>query len=115
MKAEDIIEGLNRHIEVVRSEKSIKAKGHIVLHKEIVPHPSFKVYKMYAYTVWFAVGKKLNRLFTIQQTARITESLEEAIIRELNIILSTWIFNWIGSSSYNEVINGEYGKENTGI
>ena len=115
MKAEDIIEGLNRHIEVVRSEKNLNAKGHIVLHKEIIPHPSFKIYKMYAYTVWFIVGKKSSKLFTIQQTARTIESREESIIRELNIMLSTWIFNWIGSPSYIEVINGEYGRENSDI
>ena len=43
MKAEDIIEGLNKHIEIRRGERGIENVGHIVLQREIIPHSSFKV------------------------------------------------------------------------
>lgn len=41
MKAEDIIEGLNKHIETRRSERGIGNVGHMVLQKEIMPHSRF--------------------------------------------------------------------------
>lgn len=109
MRAEDIIEGLNKHIETVRRDKEISAKGHIVLHKEITPHSSFKAYKIFTYTLWFINDKKSYRLLTLQQNARVIESQEENMIREMNIMFSTMLFNWIGTSEYNEVIKGEYG------
>ena len=34
MKTEDIVEGLNRHIEAKREESGIKTTGHLILHKE---------------------------------------------------------------------------------
>lgn len=47
MRAEDIVEGLNRHIEDRRSERDIPSKGHLVLQRVVEPHPTFKVYKTY--------------------------------------------------------------------
>lgn len=115
MKVEDIIEGLNRHIESVRSEREINTKGHIVLHKENTPHQVFKVYKTYIYTLWYINGKKPYRLLTIQQNAKVPENQEESMLRDMDTLLLTTLFNWIGSKSYNEVINGEYGRESTDI
>lgn len=45
MKAEDIVEGLNRHIEDRRSGRNISSKGHLILQRVIEPHPTFKAYK----------------------------------------------------------------------
>ena len=115
MKAEDIIEGLNRYIETVRKERCISAKGHIVLHREILPHPSFKVYKTYKYTLWFSSGKKCYNIATLQQTSKVPDNLEESMLREMNIHLSTMIFTWIRSEKFNKVINGEYGRESSDI
>ena len=108
MKAEDIIEGLNKHIEARRSEKGIENIGHIVLQKEIMPHSSFKVYKIYKYTLWFTKRGKSYRVIAVQHTAKVPDGQEENMIREMNIMLSTLIFNWIGSASYEAVIKGEY-------
>lgn len=108
MKAEDIIEGLNRHIEDRRSERGIENVGHVVLQKEIMPHSSFKVYKTYEYTLWFTKRGKSYRVMRIQHTAKVPDGQEENMLREMNIILSTLIFNWIGSDSYESVIKGEY-------
>lgn len=108
MRAEDIVEGLNRHIEDRRSERGIGNVGHMVLQKEIMPHSSFKVYKIYKYTLWFTKRSKSYRVITVQHIAKVPDGQEENMLREMNIMLSTLIFNWIGSSFYEEVIKGEY-------
>ena len=108
MEAEDIIEGLNKHIETRRGERGIENVGHIVLQREIIPHSSFKVYKIYKYTLWFTKKGKSYRVITVQYTAEVPDGQEENVLREMNIRLSTLIFNWIGSYSYESVIKGEY-------
>lgn len=115
MKAEDIIEGLNKHIETRRSERGIENVGHMVLQKEIIPHSSFKAYKIYRYTLWFTKRCKSYKVMTAQHIAKGPGGQEENILREMNIMLSTLIFNWIGSDFYEAVIKGEYNgvSENT--
>lgn len=108
MKAEDIIEGLNKHIEIRRSERGIENVGHMVLQKEIIPHTSFKVYKTYKYTLWFTKRGKSYKVIIAQHTAKVPDGQEENMLREMDIRLSTLIFNWIGSYSYEAVIKGEY-------
>ena len=108
MKAEDIIEGLNLHIETKRKDRGIKTTGHLVLQKEIMPHSSFKVYKIYKYTLWFTKRGKSYRVLTVQNTAKVPDGQEENMNRRMNIMLSNMIFNWIGSDFYEQVINGEY-------
>lgn len=108
MKAEDIIEGLNKHIEIRRGERGIENVGHIVLQREIIPYSSFKVYKIYKYTLWFTKKGKSYRVIAAQHTAKVPDGQEENMLREMNIRLSTLIFNWIGSYSYEAVIKGEY-------
>lgn len=108
MKAEDIIEGLNKHIETRRGERRIENVGHMVLQKEIMPHSSFKVYKTYKYTLWFTKRGKSYEVMKIQHTAKVPDGQEENMLREMNIMLSTSIFNWIGSDFYEAVIKGEY-------
>lgn len=108
MKAEDIIEGLNKHIETRRSERGIENVGHMVLQKEIIPNTSFKVYKTYKYTLWFTKRCESYKVIIAQHTAKVPDGQEENMLREMNIRLSTLIFNWIGSYSYEAVINGEY-------
>ena len=108
MKAEDIIEGLNKHIEIRRDERGIENVGHIVLQREIIPHSSFKVYKTYKYTLWFAKKGKSYEVMVLEHTAKVLDGQEESMLREMNIMLSNMIFNWIGSNFYEAVIKGEY-------
>ena len=108
MRVEDIIEGLNLHIEVKRRDNKIDAKGHLVMQKEIKVNPTFKAYKEYTYTIWFVKNRKSHRVLTVQQSARVLEGYEDIITRQLNTMLCQSIFNWIGSDSYNEIIKGEY-------
>lgn len=108
MKVEDIIEGLNLHIEIKRRNNKIDAKGHLVMQKEIKVNPTFKAYKEYKYTIWFVKNRKSYKVLTIQQTARVIDDYEDAIHKQLNTMLCQSIFDWIGSKYYDEVIKGEY-------
>ena len=108
MKAEDIIEGLNLHIETKRKDRGIKTTGHLVLQKEIKSHSSFKAYKIYKYTLWFAKKGKSYEVMVLEHTAKVLDGEGENMSGELNIMLSNMIFNWIGSDFYEQVINGEY-------
>ena len=108
MKAEDIIEGLNLHIETKRKDRGIKTTGHLVLQKEMMPHSSFKAYKIYKYTLWFAKKGKSYEVIVLEHTAKVLDGQEENMNRDMNIMLSNMIFNWIGSNFYEAVIKGEY-------
>ena len=108
MKAEDIIEGLNRHIETKRQLLSIVTTGHLVLQRSMKPHQTFKAYKEYEYVLWFIKGNKKHRVIILKHTAKVLDGQEESLLRELNVKLSELIFNWIGSSSYEDVVKGEY-------
>ena len=108
MKAEDIIEGLNRHIETKRQSLSIVTTGHLVLQRSMKPHQTFKAYKEYEYVLWFIKGSKKYRVITLKYTAKVLDGQEESLLRELNVKLSELIFDWIGSSFYEDVVKGEY-------
>lgn len=108
MKAEDIIEGLNRSIEDKRHELKINTTGHLVLQRTVKPHQTFKAYKEYKFVIWFVKGGKKYRVITIKETAKVLDGQEESMIRRVNVELSRLIFNWIGSNFYEQVIKGEY-------
>ena len=108
MKAEDIIEGLNKHIEEKRKELNISTKGHLVLQKLITPSPTFKAYKFYEMILWFVKHDKKQQLFSISQTVKLIEGQEESVNRSMDILLSTKLFSFIGTKEYEQVIQGEY-------
>lgn len=109
MRVEDIIEGLNKHIEYKRELLGVSTTGHLVLQKSSNPHPTFKAYKEYNYSVWFIKKGKKYRVITVNIVDKVLEGKEEAMIRRMNIELCTNIFNLIGSEIYNQIVNGEYG------
>lgn len=108
MKAEDIVEGLNRHIEDRRSERNISSKGHLILQRVVEPHPTFKVYKTYKAILWFVKGKSRHIVISLSHSAKVLEGQEESMQQYINTELCHLIFNWIGSDFYEEVIKGEY-------
>lgn len=108
MKAEDIIEGLNRHIEDRRSKENILAKGHLVLQKSITPNPTFRAYKSYEAILWFVKDTKRYRVISIKHTDKILDNTLEKVEKYMDIELCHLIFNWIGSDFYRQVIEGEY-------
>lgn len=107
MKAEDIIEGLNRHIESVRKREGISPKGHLVLQRVTETHPVFKVYKTYKIILWFVKDWKSYRIISMEHTVKATDT-QETVMRDINAQLSTQIFDWIGTDSYKQVIQGDY-------
>ena len=109
MRVEDIIEGLNRHIEYKRELLGVNTTGHLVLQKSINPHSTFKAYKEYNYSVWFVKNRKKYRVITVNIVDKVLEGQEETIIRRMNTELCTNIFNLIGSEVHNQIVNGEYG------
>lgn len=115
MKAEDIIEGLNKHIEDRRSYMGIPSKGHLVLQRVIEPHPTFKAYKTYKAVLWFVKEKDRHIVISLSHSAKVLEGQKESMQQYINTELCHLIFNWIGSSFYEEVIRGEYNgvSENT--
>ena len=108
MKAEDIVEGLNRHIEDRRSQRDISSKGHLVLQRVIEPHPTFKAYKTYKAVLWFVKEKDRHIVISLSHSAKVLEGQKEPMQQYINTELCHLIFNWIGSSFYEEVIRGEY-------
>ena len=108
MKAEDIIEGLNRSIEDKRYELKINTTGHLVLQRTVKPHQTFKAYKEYEFVIWFVKGGNKYRVITLKETAKVLDGQVESMIRRVNVELSRLIFNWIGSNFYEQVIKGEY-------
>lgn len=108
MKIEDLIEGLNKHIEDIRSIRNITSIGHLVLQKVIEPHSVFKAYKTYKNILWFIKGKERYKVLGINHTDKVLKEQEEFIKQHIDIELCHLIFNWIGSSLYEEVIKGEY-------
>lgn len=108
MKVEDIIEGLNLHIETKRKDIGIKTTGHLVLQKEIMSHSSFKAYKIYKYTLWFVKKGKAYEVIVLNHTEKVLDGQEENMNRKMNIMLSNMIFDWIGSKFYEEIIQGTY-------
>ena len=108
MKAEDIIEGLNRSIEDKRDALKINTTGHLVLQRTVKPHQTFKAYKEYEFVIWFVKGGKKYKVITVRETAKVLDGQEETIMREMNAVLSRQIFNLIGCNFYEQVIKGEY-------
>ena len=108
MTGEDILEALNRNIESRRRENKINTVGHLVLLRTIKMNSTFKAYKTYEAIVYFVSKKKKYRVLSCTLTANVLDGQEESMLREMNIMLSTMIFNWIGSDFYEQVINGEY-------
>ena len=108
MKVEDIIEGLNLHIETKRKDRDIKTTGHLVLQKEIMPHSSFKAYKIYKYTLWFVKKGKAYEVIVLEHTEKVLDGEEGNMNRKMKIMLSNMIFDWIGSKFYEVIIQGAY-------
>lgn len=112
MKAEDIIEGLNKFIEDRRCSSNIKCSGHIVLQRIIESHPTFKAYKSYNLILWFVRNNKKYKVLAVKCTKKVIKDKEESIMRDLNTELSRRVFEWIITDSCKQVIEGVYGDTN---
>ncbi len=110
MKVEDIVEGLNRHIESRRKELNISTKGHIVLLRNININPTFKAYKEYTAELWYVKNSKKYRVITVAHTAKVLDGQEESIYREINVKLVESMCQFMLSEDYNSIIDGTYNR-----
>lgn len=108
MRAEDIIECFNLHIEDKRKELGINSSGHIVLQKTTTPHNIFKAYKVYKYIIWYINNSKKIPIHTIQITEKVIGGHEEYILRRMNMETLRTILNLVGTEIYNKIIQGTY-------
>ena len=108
MKIQDIIEGLNRHIEDIRKELGVQVKGHIVLHKTIEPC-KFKAYKKYSAELFYVDTKIKNKIslgkVAIQDI--VLEGQEEKILSKITIELVQLILRFNKSELFDKIIKGE--------
>lgn len=108
MRVEDVVEGLNRHIEHVRKVNNLEVKSHLVLKKVISVNPNFKAYKEYIYTVWNVSKEGKHKVAHCVLLERVIAGQEETIDRKMAIGLCESLFAWRGTEDFNKVIKGEY-------
>lgn len=108
MKIEDIVNSFNLHIIDRRKVFNIDTTGHIVLQKSIKPCESFKAYKECEYIIWFVKLKKKYKVLSVKKTIKLLASDGETALNELDLEISKALFNIIGSTTYDNIINGDY-------
>lgn len=110
MEAIDIVGCLNKHIEEQRILRGIESKSSLILQKAVNSNPAIKSLKTYEWIIWYVEGGLHERVITVKYStsAKGTDKWEDAIIRDLEKELTLNIIRWIGSSSYEQVIKGEY-------
>lgn len=108
MRVEDVIEGLNRHIEYIRKVNNIDFKSHLVLKKVVNTNPTFKAYKEYIYTVWNVSKEGKHEVCNCILFERVIAGQEEAFNRKMAIGLCESLFAWRGTEDFNKVVKGEY-------
>ena len=108
MKIQDIIEGLNRHIEDTRKELGLQVKGHIVLHKTIEPC-KFKAYKKYIAELFYVGTKTKNKisLGKVDIVDKVLEGQEEKILSKVTVELVQLILKFVTSELFDNIIKGE--------
>lgn len=112
MSIEDIIESLNRHIHLERSEQKISANSHLVLQRTIEPNPTFKSYKKYEWIVWLINNDCKYKVIVVSLQEKVLKEQEEYVNKRLSNILLEALFGFIRTEDYNRVVNGNYKKEN---
>lgn len=108
----NIVEGLNRFIEVERFKKDIITDGHLVMHKSIEINPLAKAYKNYTVTIWFVKGVNKYKVVTVKYSMRAVGSIEDEINKILSIELSKALFSLVTSDIMGGIINGDYTDSN---
>lgn len=96
MKIIDILEGFNKFF-----EKTYPNRGYFIHKLSIEQSKVSKIYKTYKLEIWNITNGNKRYVFTIQETGRFTESMEDEIVKLLNIKLIEGLFE-----HYNDILNG---------
>ena len=108
MTLEDVIDSLNEHIYTKRILNIVDVPEHIVLIKQTQTHPTLKLYKEYKCTLWYVNKATRYKILTYQRMERVPSDKEEDFKKSVEVSFIKLIFDWIGTNSYNEVVNGTY-------
>ena len=108
MTGEEIVNILNTYIETYRTDNNINSKSHLVLHRIMTPHETFKVYKKYEFTLWFVDGKNKYTVLKCAIIAKVLQEQEESIIKQVNRRLLLEIFNLMLSEEFDNILKGTY-------
>lgn len=110
MSIEDVVEALNKYIKLERENLKINPvkKQHLVLQKIISPHPTFKAYKTYEYILWVISGSKKAKLLVLQHQAKCLQTMEELLLKELEIQFVCNIFDYVDKCKLDNIVYGEY-------
>lgn len=112
MRIEDVVEGLNKHIEDIRVQRKIITDGHLVFQLTIAPHETIKAYKKYEAIVWFVKDGNKYRVATVKQVAKVIEGEDKFIMRVIYIELSRALFSLVNKEEFQQIIVGDYGSIN---
>ena len=96
MKIVDILEGFNKFF-----EKTYPNRGYFIHKLSIEQSKVSKIYKTYKLEIWNITNGNKRCVFTIQETGRFTESMEDEKIKLLNIKLIEGLFEY-----YDDLLNG---------
>ena len=91
MRTVDIIEALNNVFEFNRH------KGHFVSKMTIETNSISKAHKLYKIEVWYVNNGIKDLVFTIQESARVVDGNEDAILKTLNTRLLEYMLSNIDS------------------
>lgn len=99
MKAIEILEGFNRFF-----EEYYPNRGYFITRTVIESSKLSKLYKTYKLELWFTEGKHKELVTTIERSARVPDTMDETIVRGLNIELTHYMFK-----NYSKLL--EYGVQ----
>lgn len=108
MRLEEMVEGLNKHIEEIRAQRKIITDGHLVFQLTIAPHETIKAYKKYEAIVWFVKCGNKYRVATVKQVAKVIEGDDKCIMRVIDIDMSKMLFSLVNKKEFQQIIMGEY-------
>lgn len=116
MALEEIIQALNTYIADKRNSLDIvpENKQHLVLHRVIETHSTFKSYKKYEITLWVISNKNKYKLFTISEQFNVNTSSQEEFYKYIETkFIITLLQTLLNKASNNrtvieDIIYGEY-------
>lgn len=105
----DIINSFNEYLKSLRNEKHKEGKGFIVLHKSIIPHPTFKAYKTIEYNLWFVISSKEKyKIFDLKTTDKVLIGQEEKTLSNLDQAFLIKLYRLIGTDTFTQMITDDY-------
>lgn len=119
MMIEEVVESLNKYIGDKRYNKEDCATvtDHIVLHKLVIPAPTFKAYKVFEYTLWVIHGSTKYKLFTKKLTCKVPSGAEAAatehfevefLIDLLKVVFDTKSKYYENKTVLEDIVYGKY-------